>query len=84
MKTYRLFWGWSANYAGGVLTRVAASPKQAIDVAYGHWIDNEDSRFRDEADFVVFEVGGDLVHFGKYADAPGAPDTDSHPQETQS
>ena len=72
MNTYRLFWGWSANHASHVSTVVAVNPAAAIETAYPRWIHRAtDSRFRDEALFVVFEVGGDLAHCGSYADAPG-------------
>ena len=61
MNTYTVFWTYSANYADAPRTVEATDPQDAIRKAF---------RFhcRPGVRFLVFEVGGRLVHNGERAD----------------
>jgi|19_taG_2_1085344.scaffolds.fasta_scaffold02626_3 hypothetical protein len=61
MNTYIVFWTYSANSADDPRTVKAADPQDAIRKAFPF-------HSRPGVRFLVFEVGGGLVHNGERAD----------------
>ena len=62
MKTYWVFWTYTANYADKPIKIEAVSVKEAIKNAF-YWAGGNDA-----VRFLVFEQGNTLVFDGKWSD----------------
>lgn len=75
MKEYIVFWTYAANYAANPRRVKALGPMRAIEQTWPQYAADkltaggmgcEDREVTNDIRFLVFEVGGDLVHDGVF------------------